>query len=87
MRTPASCRSTCPPRGPCQAWRAYAAADLYGELTEWRMPLGFALADLPANTTPFVLASSEVAFAGEAVAVVLADSRRQAEDGGGGPGL
>lgn len=59
---------------------AYAAADLYGELTEWRMPLGFALADLPANTTPFVLASSEVAFAGEAVAVVLADSRRQAED-------
>ena len=21
MRTPASCRSTCPPRGPCQAWR------------------------------------------------------------------
>ncbi|WZB71303.1 hypothetical protein WJ968_04635 [Achromobacter xylosoxidans] len=81
MRTPASCRSTCPPRGPCRAWRrAYAAADLYGELTEWRMPLGFALADLPANTTPFVLASSEVAFAGEAVAVVLADSRRQAED-------
>lgn len=59
---------------------AYAAADLYGELTEWRMPLGFALADLPANTTPFVLAGSEVAFAGEAVAVVLADSRRQAED-------
>ncbi|WP_233772426.1 xanthine dehydrogenase family protein molybdopterin-binding subunit [Achromobacter sp. AONIH1] len=59
---------------------AYAAADLYGELTEWRMPLGFALADLPANATPFVLAGSEVAFAGEAVAVVLADSRRQAED-------
>ena len=59
---------------------AYAAADLYGELTEWRMPLGFALADLPANTTPFVLAGSEVAFAGEAVTVVLADSRRQAED-------
>lgn len=59
---------------------AYAAADLYGELTEWRMPLGFALADLPANTTPFVLAGSEVAFAGEAVTVVLADSRRHAED-------
>ena len=36
------------------------------------MPLGFALADLPANTTPFVLAGSEVAFAGEAVTVVLA---------------
>ena len=65
------------------AWRRHAAADLYGELTEWRMPLGFALADLPANTTPFVLASSEVAFAGEAVAVVTA---APAEDGGGGPG-
>ncbi|WZB64600.1 hypothetical protein WJ970_24670 [Achromobacter xylosoxidans] len=51
------------------------------------MPLGFALADLPANTTPFVLASSEVAFAGEAVAVVLADSRRRCRGrGGGGPG-
>ena len=51
------------------------------------MPLGFALADLPANTTPFVLASSEVAFAGEAVAVVLADSRRQAEDAAAAGGL
>ena len=65
---------------------AYAAADLYGELTEWRMPLGFALADLPANTTPFVLAGSEVAFAGEAVTVVLADSRRQAETRRRSPG-
>ena len=79
MRTPASCRST-RRAGHAGVAAAYAAADLYGELTEWRMPLGFALADLPANTTPFVLASSEVAFAGEAVAVVLADSRRQAED-------
>lgn len=58
----------------------YGSADLYGQLTEWRMPLGFALAALPANTTPFVLAAKEVAFAGEAVVMVVAQSRHQAED-------
>jgi carbon-monoxide dehydrogenase large subunit len=59
----------------------YAAQDLFGELTEWRMPLGFPLANLPADTTPFVLASREVAFVGEAVAIVVACSRHVAEDG------
>ena len=58
----------------------YAAADLFGELTYWRMPLGFPLAALPDNTTPFVLASDEVAFVGEAMAVVIAQTRSQAED-------
>jgi carbon-monoxide dehydrogenase large subunit len=58
----------------------YAQEDLFGELTGWRMPLGFPLAALPENTTPFVLARHEVAFCGEAVAVVVADSRHRAED-------
>lgn len=58
----------------------YAAKDLFGELTDWRMPLGFPLAQLPYNTVPFVLANDEVAFVGEAIAVVIADSRHIAED-------
>lgn len=58
----------------------FAAEDLFGELTDWRMPLGFALAKLPYNTLPFVLAKDEVAFVGEAIAVVVADSRHIAED-------
>ncbi|SAI32962.1 dehydrogenase/oxidase [Bordetella ansorpii] len=58
----------------------YTRQELFGHLTSWRMPLGFALAALPENTTPFVLAGDEVAFAGEAFAVVVARSRQQAED-------
>lgn len=58
----------------------FAQKDLFGELTAWRMPLGFALAALPENTTPFVLAGEEVAFVGEAIAVVVARSRHLAED-------
>lgn len=58
----------------------FAASDLFGELTYWRMPLGFPLAALPDNTTPFVLASEEVAFVGEAMAVVVARTRQHAED-------
>ena len=58
----------------------FAAQDLLGELTHWRMPLGFAFAVLPENTVPFVLARDEVAFVGEAIAVVVAQSRHLAED-------
>jgi len=58
----------------------YVKQDLFGELTSWRMPLGFALAALPENTTPFVLVDHEVAFVGEAIAVVVASSRHVAED-------
>ena len=57
-----------------------AEKDLFGEITSWRMPLGFPLAVLPEDTTPFVLASKEVAFVGEAIAVVIANTRHQAED-------
>lgn len=58
----------------------FAQQDLFGEITSWRMPLGFPLAVLPEDTTPFVLAANEVAFVGEAIAVVIANSRHQAED-------
>lgn len=58
----------------------FSEQDLFGEITSWRMPLGFPLAVLPEDTTPFVLASKEVAFVGEAIAVVIANSRHQAED-------
>jgi carbon-monoxide dehydrogenase large subunit len=58
----------------------FTQRDLFGELTSWRMPLGFPLAALPENSTPFVLAGEEVAFVGEAIAVVVATSRHIAED-------
>ncbi|VCU68615.1 Caffeine dehydrogenase subunit alpha [Pigmentiphaga humi] len=58
----------------------YARQDLFGHITSWRMPLGFPLAVLPEDTTPFALAGDEVAFAGEAYAVVVARTRHQAED-------
>jgi carbon-monoxide dehydrogenase large subunit len=55
-------------------------ADLMPLLTNERLPLQFRAAPLPPHVTPFVLAKDEVAFAGEAVAVVIADSRALAED-------
>jgi carbon-monoxide dehydrogenase large subunit len=58
----------------------FTQRDLFGELTSWRMPLGFPLAALPENSTPFVLAGEEVAFVGEVIAVVVATSRHIAED-------
>ena len=45
-----------------------------------RMPLGFPSSALPDNITPFVLAPGEVCFVGEALAMVVADSRYIAED-------
>ena len=57
-----------------------ALADLRAVLTDERLPLQFRAAKLPPDVTPFVLAKDEVAFVGEAVAVVLAASRYLAED-------
>ncbi len=59
-----------------------AERDLFGEFTSWRMPwrMPLGVAVLPENTTPFVLSSNEVAFVGEAIAVVVAESRHAAED-------
>jgi carbon-monoxide dehydrogenase large subunit len=55
-------------------------ADLAPLLSRERIPLQFRAAQLPADITQFVLAKDEVAFVGEAVAVVIADSRYLAED-------
>lgn len=59
---------------------AWTHAELFGEITSWRMPLGFPVVPAFDNATPFVLAVDEVAFVGEAVAVVVAASRHEAED-------
>ena len=49
-------------------------------LTADRLPLELRLEPLPPNVTPFPLANKEVVFVGEAIAVVIADSRYLAED-------
>src|ERR1700738_1454203 len=61
----------------------FTLADFAPLLSSERLPLGFRAADLPPDITPFVLARDEVAFAGEAVAVVVARNRYVAEDGAG----
>ena len=58
----------------------FTLADLAGDLAHERLPLQFRTSALPPDITPFVLAKDEVSFAGEAVAVVIADSRYLAED-------
>ena len=55
-------------------------ADLAPFLAQERLPLQFRTAQLPPDVTPLVLAKNEVAFVGEAVAVVIAESRYVAED-------
>jgi aerobic carbon-monoxide dehydrogenase large subunit len=55
-------------------------ADLMPLLSSERLPLQFRSAQLPPDITPFVLTKDEVAFVGEAVAVVVARSRHAAED-------
>ena len=54
--------------------------DLKPLLSQERIPLQFRTAQLPADITQFVLAKDEVAFVGEAVAVVIAETRYLAED-------
>jgi aerobic carbon-monoxide dehydrogenase large subunit len=55
-------------------------ADLLPLLAQERLPLQFRAAQLPPDITPLVLAKDEVAFVGEAVAVVVAQTRYLAED-------
>jgi carbon-monoxide dehydrogenase large subunit len=55
-------------------------ADLMPLLSQERLPLQFRSSQLPPDITPFVLAKDEVAFVGEAVAVVVAETRYLAED-------
>ena len=54
--------------------------DLRPLLTQDRLPLELRLEVLPPNVTPFPLAKDEVVFVGEAIAVVIAESRYLAED-------
>jgi carbon-monoxide dehydrogenase large subunit len=58
----------------------FTLADLMPPLNAERLPLQFRSAQLPPDVTPFALAKDEVAFAGEAVAAVIADARHLAED-------
>ncbi len=58
----------------------FAHADLAPMLTQERLPLQFRTDQLPADVAPFVLAKDEVAFVGEAIAIVIAQSRGVAED-------
>src|SRR5438105_3177174 len=55
-------------------------AELKPLLAQERLPLQFRTAQLPADITPLALAKDEVAFVGEAVAVVIAQTRYIAED-------
>lgn len=57
-----------------------AFEDIAPMLSQERMPLQFRSGQLPPDVTPFPLAKDEVAFVGEAVAVVIADTRPLAED-------
>ncbi len=54
--------------------------DLRPILTKPRLPLGFRTAGLPDGITSYVLADGEVAFVGDAIAMVIAENRYIAED-------
>jgi aerobic carbon-monoxide dehydrogenase large subunit len=58
----------------------FTFADIAPLLTQERLPLQFRTDQLPQDVAPFVLAKDEVAFVGEAIAVVIAQSRAIAED-------
>jgi aerobic carbon-monoxide dehydrogenase large subunit len=58
----------------------YTLADLRQVLTADRLPLQFPSNVLPADISPFILAGSEVSYVGEAIVLVVADTRYIAED-------
>jgi carbon-monoxide dehydrogenase large subunit len=58
----------------------YDAQAMSAHVSTMRLPLGFPSATLQKDITPWVLSGKEVAFAGEAVAMVVAHSRYAAED-------
>jgi carbon-monoxide dehydrogenase large subunit len=55
-------------------------SDIAPLLTAERLPLQFRTDQLPPDVAPFILAKDEVAFVGEAVAIVIARTRAIAED-------
>ncbi len=58
----------------------YTLPDLRSVLTANRLPLQFPSKVLPQDVGPFILAAEEVCHVGEAIAMVVADSRYVAED-------
>ena len=58
----------------------YTLAELRPLLTADRLPLQFPSTILPRDISPFILADKEVAYVGEAIALVVADNRYVAED-------
>ena len=58
----------------------FTLADLAPLLTDVRLPLQFRTNQIPADVAPLVLAKDEVVYAGEPVALVIAQSRAVAED-------
>jgi aerobic carbon-monoxide dehydrogenase large subunit len=58
----------------------YTLAELRPLLTADRLPLQFPSTILPRDISPFILADKEVAYVGEAIALVVADNRYIAED-------
>src|SRR5262245_58708157 len=58
----------------------YTLADLRRVLTADRLPLQFPSTVLPPNISPLILASKEVCYVGEAIALVVAENRYVAED-------
>jgi len=58
----------------------YTLAELRPVLTADRLPLQFPSSVLPPDISPFILASREVSYVGEAVALVVAENRYTAED-------
>ena len=58
----------------------YSLADFAPHVVDRRLPLQFPTGNLPGDVTPWLLAGDEVCHVGEAVAMVVADSRYEAED-------
>ncbi len=58
----------------------YTAADLAKVLVRLRLPMAFPAGKLNETAMPFVLASNEACYVGEALAMVVASSRYLAED-------
>jgi len=56
------------------------ASDLASVLTSPRLPLGTSTTKAQNSSTPFVLQQKEVAYVGEPIALIIADSRAEAED-------
>jgi carbon-monoxide dehydrogenase large subunit len=57
-----------------------AAADLMPFVTSLRLPIAFPKGQLPPEVMPKILIDDEALFAGEAIAMVVAESRHAAED-------